>query len=99
VIGTNKTDSAETVACIIEDVKNGIALAPGSPGNGRVEELIKERQPHYVTYEDWLEIERMEVARGEECGRPRLKFTTIEEIFTALKGTGYVTEHFGPDKR
>lgn len=99
VIGTNKTDSAETVACIIEDVKNGIALAPGNPGNGRVEELIKERQPHYVTYEDWLEIERMEVARGEECGRPRLKFTTIEEIFTALKGAGYVTEHFCSDKR
>lgn len=98
VIGTNKTDSAETVACIIEDVKNGISLTPESTGNGRVEELIKERQPHYVTYEDWLRIDSLEVARGEECGRPRLKFTTIEEIFTALKGAGYVTEHFSADK-
>jgi hypothetical protein len=52
-----------------------------------------------VTYEDWLRIDSLEVARGEECGRPRLKFTTIEEIFTALKGAGYVTEHFGAEKR
>jgi ferredoxin--NADP+ reductase len=99
VIGTNKTDSAETVACIIEDVKNEISLTPISTGNGRVEGLIRERQPHFVTYEDWLKIDSLEIARGGECGRPRLKFTSIEEIFTALKGAGYVTEHFGADER
>ncbi len=98
VIGTNKTDSAETVSCLIEDLKNGISLTPSS-SSGSVEELIKERQPHYVTYEDWLKIDSLEIARGGECGRPRLKFTSIEEIFTALKGAGYVTEHFGADKR
>jgi ferredoxin--NADP+ reductase len=99
VIGTNKTDSAETAACIIEDVKNGISLKPNITGGGRMEELLRERQPHYVTYEDWLKIDGLEIARGGECGRPRLKFTSIEEIFTALKGAGYVTEHFGADRR
>jgi ferredoxin--NADP+ reductase len=84
VIGTNKTDSAETVDCILEDAACGNFLNPPYPEASSVENLIRERQPNYVTYKDWLSIDALEVARGEAEGRPRVKYTSIPDIFTAL---------------
>ncbi len=84
VIGTNKTDSAETVDCILEDAACGNILNPPHPEANSVENLISERQPNYVTYKDWLSIDAQEVARGEAEGRPRVKYTSISDIFTAL---------------
>jgi hypothetical protein len=37
-----------------------------------------------VTYADWQLINQMEMARGEPQGRPRVKFTTTDEILAAL---------------
>lgn len=84
VIGTNKTDSAETVECIIEDAVRGAILSPPDPEASRIENLVRERQPNYVTYRDWLKIDEREMARGRAEGRPRVKFTSIPDILAAL---------------
>lgn len=84
VIGTNKPDAAETVEAMLEDAARGITLQPAQPQPAAIERLIRERQPNYFTYEDWLRLNELEVARGKKEGRPRLKFTRVEDMLAAL---------------
>lgn len=83
VIGTNKPDAAETVACMMEDLAQGLTLQPIHPESGAIERLIQEREPNYFSYADWLRLNEIEVAKGKEQGRPRVKFTTVEEMLAA----------------
>ena len=85
VIGTNKPDSVETVNMLLEDLGKGTLLDPAQPDPASVQALVKERQPEYCSFEDWLKLDRMEVARGQPQGRPRVKFTRVEEMLAALK--------------
>ncbi len=85
VIGTNKLDSAETVQCITEDIESGNLLSPEAPEPDQILELVRERQPDYFSYEDWLRLNELEISRGEKEGRPRIKYTSIEEMLAAIK--------------
>jgi ferredoxin/flavodoxin---NADP+ reductase len=84
VIGTNKPDAAETVECMLEDVARGAVLEPAHPEGTAADELIRQRQPSYISYTDWLKLNEIEVARGRTQGRPRVKFTSFEEMLAAL---------------
>jgi ferredoxin--NADP+ reductase len=84
VIGTNKPDAAETVACMLEDAGRGRTLAPAEPEPGAAEALVRQRQPQWVSWEDWRRLDALEVARGRAAGRPRVKFTRVEEMLAAL---------------
>jgi ferredoxin/flavodoxin---NADP+ reductase len=84
VIGTNKPDAAETVECMLEDVARGAVLEPAHPEGTAADELIRQRQPSYISYTDWLKLNEIEVARGRAQGRPRVKFTSFEEMLAAL---------------
>ncbi|GAB4535703.1 MAG: FAD-dependent oxidoreductase [Anaerolineae bacterium] len=84
VIGTNKPDAAETATCMIEDVARGLILEPACPEIAAAERLVHDRQPHYFTYADWLRLDELEVARGLASGRPRVKFTSVEDMLAAL---------------
>lgn len=88
VIGTNKQDSGETVNCIVEDIENGSINLPENPDPQSVTELLRERKPDFVTYEDWLRLNELEIERGKALGKPRQKYTTIDEIMNALKENG-----------
>lgn len=84
VIGTNKPDAAETATCMIEDVAKGFVLKPIQPDVAATERLVRERQPNYFTYADWLRLDELEVARGQAAGRPRIKFTSVDDMLVAL---------------
>ena len=84
VIGTNKPDSVETVNCMLEDLEKGAVLQPAQPEWECVEKLVRERQPQYFTFADWLRLDELEVARGKAAGRPRLKFTSVGGMLKAL---------------
>lgn len=84
VIGTNKPDAAETVEAMLDDLEHGDILEPENPGAEEVEAFIKSRQPHYFSYEDWLALDAIEVALGNEQGRPRVKLCTVPEMLQAL---------------
>jgi len=85
VIGTNKQDSGETVECITEDIEAGKLLSPETPHPERILELIRERQPDHFTYEDWLRLNELEISKGQKEGRPRVKYTSIEEMLDAIR--------------
>lgn len=87
VIGTNKPDAVETVEMLLEDLNTGRLLQPEAPDAGDVDLLLHERRPDYVTFEDWLRLDALEVQHGEAVGRPRLKFSRIEDMLLALDGS------------
>jgi ferredoxin--NADP+ reductase len=84
VIGTNKPCALETVQCMMEDLEEEKILAPPNPGVSAAEKMVRERKPSFLSYADWLELDAIEVQRGSELGRPRLKFTRVEDMLAAL---------------
>ncbi|MDX1435220.1 MAG: FAD-dependent oxidoreductase [Anaerolineales bacterium] len=83
VIGTNKPDARETVDCMLEDLQAGLYLEPdASPAETL--DMIRGRQPNYLTYDDWRTLDELELERGRLEGRPRVKFTHLEEMLAAL---------------
>jgi ferredoxin--NADP+ reductase len=65
-IGTNKTDSEETVAGLLADAEAGRLTEPTTVPPA-VDALSRD---------DWLRIDEAERAAGQAAGRPRVKFLT-----------------------
>lgn len=84
VIGTNKPDSVETAVEMIEDLSKGLVWAPAHPEVTAAEALVRERQPNFFSYADWLKLDAIEVAKGQAEGRPRVKITSVAEMLKAL---------------
>lgn len=84
VIGTNKTDAQQTVGCMMEDLQAGKILNPHQTALNAIEELIRARQPKYVSYRDWQVIDQKELDLGIKATRPRVKFTTVDAMLAEL---------------
>jgi ferredoxin--NADP+ reductase len=85
VIGTNKPDALETVSAMLEDVGIGFHLAPEAPAASAAEAMVRSRKPSFVSYEDWEKLDALEVERAQGTERPRVKFTSVEEMLSALR--------------
>jgi ferredoxin--NADP+ reductase len=84
VIGTNKPDAKETVACMHEDMIEGATLDPTEAGGGAIEEQLRTKGIRAVSYADWRTLDELELERGQSVGRPRIKFTDVEETLAQL---------------
>ncbi|MFF9349397.1 FAD-dependent oxidoreductase [Streptomyces sp. NPDC014734] len=83
-IGANRACAAETVGSLLADAVAGALPAPtGTPGaflrlaRGRVRRVVDARGS--------AAIDRAELARGREAGRPRVKFATVDELVSAAR--------------
>jgi ferredoxin--NADP+ reductase len=76
VIGTNKKDSADTVARILEDREAGVLNDPT---------MDPEVPEGAITWEGWRAIDEVETAAGEPQGRPRVKLVRVEHMHDAAK--------------
>jgi ferredoxin--NADP+ reductase len=85
VIGTNKPDAAETVENMLSDAREGRILGPEHPDAVAAEAFVCGCQPCVVSYSDWQTLDTLEVSEGKAQGRPRIKFTRIEDMLAALK--------------
>lgn len=84
VIGTNKPDAVETVKVMLADLEAGITLNPPYPDAIKIEKMVRNNQPRYVSFDDWLRLDKLEIERGEAENRPRKKFTVVEEMLSNL---------------
>ena len=82
IIGTNKPDSVETVNCLLEDIEK---IDSEKSGNSGIMKILSEKQTRAVNYDGWKKIDEAEVKRGEPKGKPREKFTRIEEMLDIIK--------------
>ena len=84
IIGTNKPDAIESADCFLQDLAAGQVLQPLDTRSASILNMIEQRKPTYVTFGDWETLDQLELQRGAENGRSRVKFTTVEEMLEAL---------------
>ncbi len=85
VIGTNKPDAVDTVERMLEDLAQGRHLHPEAPEAAAAEATIRACQPLYFSYADWQRLDALETQRGQAQGRPRVKYTCVEDMLAALE--------------
>jgi ferredoxin--NADP+ reductase len=80
VIGTNKSDSQDTVNTLVADLA-GAHLAEVGPGYAdELAAWLVERQPKLVTDDHWKLIDDHERGAGEPHGRPRVKLVSVADM-------------------
>ena len=84
VIGTNKPCATESAEQLLADHAAGHLVAPKGD-RAALDALLAARGVRVVTFADWQKIDQLEVEQGKAAGRPRLKFTRIDEMLEALK--------------
>jgi ferredoxin--NADP+ reductase len=84
IIGTNKPDSQNTVRELLLDAPK---LEPcDEPNSDAVRELLASRGVRAVSFADWQKIDAAEIERGKAVGKPREKFTRVEDMLAVLGG-------------
>jgi ferredoxin/flavodoxin---NADP+ reductase len=81
-IGTNKSCAMQTVSRLVDDFNNGLLTDPVGR-RGALEALVRNRRPEVIDAAGWRAIDAAERRRGEAGGRPRLKFTTVDDMMAA----------------
>jgi len=77
VIGTNKSDAAQTVRHLVED----LLAQPDAPAPTLdIDAVLATRTPAPTTLEDWRAIDAAEIRRGARRGKPRSKVATWAEL-------------------
>ena len=82
ILGTNKRDAEETIACLAEDLRGGLLPEPGEP----IDALLAERGLNVVSVEGWRAIDGQELEAGRGAQRPRVKLSSREELLAAAAG-------------
>ena len=83
VIGTNRSDAAETVVSLLTDVDRGL-LVPGGR-DGALAALLAARGLHPLGMPEWHRIDAAERARGLEHGRLRTTLAHRGELLEAAE--------------
>jgi ferredoxin/flavodoxin---NADP+ reductase len=85
ILGTNKRDAEQTVACLVEDLRAGGLPEPAQAGRDPVDALLAERCPALVTADGWRAIAGRELEAGRAQQRPRVKLASREELLEAAR--------------
>ncbi|MGH8775969.1 MAG: FAD-dependent oxidoreductase [Jiangellaceae bacterium] len=80
VIGTNKSDAAETVRSLLADAPH--LAAPAAPDPDTVTATLERRGVRFIRWDQWLTLDDYELVEGARRGRPRLKVCHLEDMLT-----------------
>ena len=80
ILGTNKRDAEETIACLAEDLQAGALRQPPEDARERIDALLAERAPGAVTVDGWRAIDALEREQGRSAERPRVKLASRDEL-------------------
>lgn len=80
-IGTNKTCAQESVDRLVEDFNAGMLQDPTDRRS--LEQLLGSRGTTVVDRAAWRRIDTLERRRGLAAGRPRVRFTRVEDMRAA----------------
>ncbi len=82
LIGTNKPCSHETAQKLLEDIA---ALPPCEvPDTAALLRELTSRGARPVSFDDWRRIDAAERARGQAVGKPRERYTNVNEMLALL---------------
>jgi ferredoxin/flavodoxin---NADP+ reductase len=86
VIGSNKSDSQETVDTLLSDLSAADLADVDADRSEKLVEWLLERQPKLITDDHWNVINEHERAAGEPHGRPRVKVTSVADLLRIAHG-------------
>ncbi len=84
IIGTNRADSVATVAALLTDLDNSV-FADCTNVNTDALEVLTTNGVRVVNFDDWKRIDQLEIARGLATGKPREKYTRVQQILQLLE--------------
>ncbi|MGW0734067.1 FAD-dependent oxidoreductase [Streptomyces sp. NPDC002851] len=84
-IGANRSCAAETVGTLLADAVAGNLPTTAHPAKAFTR-LVRRRNRHVLDARGLAAIERAEMARGRDAGRPREKLATVGELVAAGRG-------------
>jgi ferredoxin--NADP+ reductase len=77
-IGTNKSDSSETVETLLADLATRSSYRGGDPA--RIVALLDDRGADYTNWANWLRLDDYEIELGRSQGRPRVKIPALHSM-------------------
>ncbi|MCX6400034.1 MAG: FAD-dependent oxidoreductase [Propionibacteriales bacterium] len=77
LIGQTRSDAAEVVAGVAEDLASGTAATPPRPD---VADLLDERGVTWLTWQDWCAVDEHERRLGAQRGRERTKVAAADAM-------------------
>jgi len=86
VIGSNKKDSADTVATLLDDLSGTELRDITADHEDELLAWLLSRQPELITDDHWQLIDAHERAAGEPHGRPRVKLTKVSDMLRVGHG-------------
>jgi hypothetical protein len=70
---------------MLSDADHGSVQGPAKGGRQAMTARLLARGLRFVTFEDWKEIDRAEVERGQPRGAPRSKFVEIPQMIDLVE--------------
>jgi len=86
VIGSNKSDSQETVDTLVKDLSAAQLAEFDDAHADRLAQWLAERQPKLITDDHWKAIDEYERSLGQPHGRPRVKLASVEDLLRVAHG-------------
>jgi ferredoxin/flavodoxin---NADP+ reductase len=84
LIGEHKRASAHVVKHMIADSAAGDVAARALPDRDAIVSLLRERGVQPVSFNDWKQLDDVEVVRGARRGAPRDKLVDVEAMLALL---------------
>lgn len=84
LIGTNRGDSAATVAALFADLPTWPDHEPAPPA--ALPDALAARGVHATSWGHWLHLDAEETARGQKAGKVREKFVRVADMLQLPKG-------------
>jgi ferredoxin--NADP+ reductase len=82
LIGTNKADAKETVACLLSDLI-GRAVEADPTWDERSAGFLTDRVPNLFSASDWRALDSSEVAVGQSRGKSREKAVSVDQMLSS----------------
>ena len=84
IIGTNRACSAETIECLLSDLEK-LDTGIKKMGASEIYSKLDNKKIRYLNFKEWSQIDAKEIELGEPKGKPREKFTYVEEMLSIIK--------------
>ncbi|MGA0242165.1 MAG: NADP oxidoreductase [Candidatus Marinamargulisbacteria bacterium] len=79
VIGTNRSDSIETVQTCLASLDSSLTIDETD-----IQDILLRNKIRFISYSEWQKIDAYEVSVGQKKGKPREKLTSLDEILHVL---------------
>ena len=84
IIGTNRACSVETVTNLLNDIEK-LDSETKKHGAKEIYSKLDSKNVRHINFAEWSQIDTKEIEHGEPKGKPREKYTSIEEMLSVIK--------------